>query len=60
MVHVSELYPFVEEVDRLVKENYGVDDGGDLCHNLIAQLIIDMKEGPVVAARIVAQCLLQP
>jgi hypothetical protein len=60
MVHVSELYPFVDEVDRLVKENYQLDDGGDLCFGLIAQQVVDMKAGPVVAARIVAQHMLQP
>lgn len=46
---------FCDEVEALVKEKYHLDDGGDLCWNLIESGVIDMKRGADVAAQTVAQ-----
>ena len=55
-MHTSE---FLADVDKEVKEQYGLDDGRDLCFNLIQSGVIQIDEGVKNAARIVAQHLLQ-
>jgi len=51
---------FCDKVEELVKKETDLDDGGDLCWNLVEMGQIDQNEGPEAAARIVAQNLLQP
>lgn len=46
-------------VGEKVADEYEVEGGGSLCFNLIEQDVVDMKDGLDVAARIVAQHLLQ-
>ena len=46
---------FSSKVDILVQRDFGLQDGGDLCFNLIEQGAIKMEEGLSEAARIVAQ-----
>lgn len=50
---------FVQKVDKLVKQYYDLDDGGDLCYNLIEMQVIDTANGEDSAARVVAQHFLQ-
>lgn len=40
-------------------ETYGVEDGADLCHNLIEMNIINPMDSVEEAARVVAQHVLQ-
>jgi hypothetical protein len=47
---------FCSEVEKIVKQQHGHDDGGDLCWNLIEQGVVDIKKHtPKQAAQIVAQ-----
>lgn len=50
---------FCEQVGKLVKDQYGYDDGRDLCWSLIEMGVVDMSRGEQYAARIVAQHLEQ-
>lgn len=50
---------FCDAVEALVKQQYGVDDGGDLCWSLLEQQVIKLTDTHERAARIVAQHLLQ-
>ncbi len=50
---------FCDQVEKLVKDQYGHDDGGDLCWNLIEMGVVDMSRGERYAAQIVAQHLEQ-
>ena len=50
---------FAEAVGTLAEEMYGVQDGADLCHNLVELGVIDPACGETEAARIVAMHLLQ-
>ena len=50
---------FCTQVEALVKERYGEDDGGDLCWNLIEQGVISMADGVDRATLTVAMHLLQ-
>lgn len=52
-------HDFSELVDSRVEEQYGLQDGGDLCYNLIEQGVIDMSKGADEAARIVAMHMVQ-
>jgi len=45
---------FCHMVDVICTEQYGIDDGGDLCHNLIEMGVVDMTAGTYVAAQQVA------
>ena len=40
-------------------ETYGVEDGADLCHNLIEMGVINPMDSVEEAARVVAQHVLQ-
>lgn len=52
---------FIEQVGVAVKEDYGLDDGADLCYNLIDMGVIDQSNETVEpAARRVAQHMLEP
>jgi len=46
---------FCRAVDARVEEQYEIQDGGDLCYNLIDMGVISMDDGVDEAARIVAQ-----
>jgi hypothetical protein len=50
---------FTAKVDARVEEQYGVQDGGDLCFNLLESGVIREDMSIDEAARIVAQHLLQ-
>ena len=50
---------FCKEVGEMAEERYDVIDGDDLCYNLIRLGVITPMEGVGVAARIVAQHVLQ-
>lgn len=53
-------HDFCDQVDEVVSNEYNLDDGGDLCWNLIEQGTIDLKKHDVqAAAAIVAQHLEQ-
>lgn len=45
---------FCNEVETIVEEQYDFEDGGDLCYNLIEMGAIDIGQGTLEAARIVA------
>lgn len=46
---------FCKKVDTVASKQYNVEDGGDLCYNLLEQKVIALKDGVLNAARIVAQ-----
>jgi hypothetical protein len=48
------LSEFAKSVGELVQSEYGLDDGADLCYNLVESGAIDMKDGEASAARQVA------
>lgn len=50
---------FCETVGRLVLKDYGIQDGGDLCYNLLEQGEVDMDKGAPAAAAQVAQLIQQ-
>jgi len=50
---------FITKVDKACVEQYGLEDGGDLCYNLMEVGRIDMVMGVDHAASIVAQHMLQ-
>ncbi len=50
---------FCDAVEDLVKKNSGIDDGGDLCYNLIEMGEIWVADGVDAAARIVQQRIQQ-
>lgn len=50
---------FCRQVDELAEKHYDVIDGGDLCYNLIRVGVVIQSEGAGVAARIVAQHIIQ-
>lgn len=50
---------FCSKVDEICSTQYGCDDGGDLCYNLIESGVINMADGEDNAARIVAQHIQQ-
>lgn len=51
---------FCDLVDEKVEREYGLEDGGDLCFNLLESGEIWVSDGVDKAAQIVAQRLLQP
>lgn len=53
------LLAFCDAVEKVVEQQYGLDDGGDLCFTLVENGTINMKNGVDMAARIVAQHLSQ-
>ena len=56
MSKMSEMDIFVDEVDTKVESEYGFQDGGDLCFNMIESGEIDITKHSVSeAARMVAQ-----
>jgi hypothetical protein len=59
MAQHAVMHDFSEKVDKIVEEQYGFYDGGDLCYNLVEQGAIDMAQGEDCAARIVAQHIQQ-
>lgn len=50
---------FVGEVGARVSEQYGLDDGADLCYNLVEMGVIDEYMSVDEAARVVAMHLQQ-
>ena len=50
---------FCERVDAAVLRDYDLEDGGDLCFNLLESGVIAESVSVEQAARIVAQHLLQ-
>jgi hypothetical protein len=50
---------FCRQVGEITNAQYDVEDGSDLCYNLIDMAVIDMADGVDNAARIVAQHILQ-
>ena len=55
-----ELMNFCAEVGKYVSENYELDDGGDLCYNLMEMGVIPKDATVVEAGEIVAQHMEQP
>lgn len=53
------LQSFTAKVGDRVEEMYGLDDGSDLCYNLVESRVIDPDQGVDEAARIVAMHLQQ-
>ena len=53
------LIVFCDKVDQLVKQQYGLDDGGDLCFNLVQSNVISLSDSVAHAARIVAMHFVQ-
>ena len=51
---------FCKIVGDRVKEQYGFDDGADLCFNLLELRVIPEEAGINEAARIVAMHIAQP
>lgn len=50
---------FCKQVDELAETQYDVIDGGDLCFNLLRVGVVLQSEGVPLAARIVAQHIIQ-
>lgn len=50
---------FCDQVEQRVEEQFGEQDGGDLCFNLIEQGVISESMGVDEAARIVAMHIQQ-
>lgn len=50
-----ELQEFSRMVGETVRNEYGLDDGSDLCFNLVEGGVINMADGVASAARVVAQ-----
>lgn len=50
---------FANTVGNIVREKYGVNDGADLCFNLVEAGRIEISDGVQRAARIVAQHIVQ-
>lgn len=46
---------FIDAVDKVCSDCYEVEDGGDLCYNLMEQDVITMSMGVDLAAQVVAQ-----
>jgi hypothetical protein len=59
MSAMSDMDAFCDEVEAKVKQDYGYDDGGDLCYNFIESGQVKMSEGVFKAAQTVAQALAQ-
>jgi len=53
------MHSFCNAVDARVEEQYGIQDGGDLCFNLLESGVIREDMGVDEAARIVAQHIWQ-
>ena len=53
------MHDFANKVDARVEEQYGLEDGGDLCYNLVEMGVIDPEVGVDEAARVVAVHLMQ-
>jgi hypothetical protein len=49
------LHQFCYEVGDIVQREYGIDDGADLCYNLVEMGVIEMQAGFSHAAHVVAQ-----
>ncbi len=45
---------FSKAVGEQVLQDYGLEDGADLCYNLVEQGVIEIVQGENEAARIVA------
>jgi len=54
-----DVFEFCSEVNRVVEERYGLDDGGELCYNFIESGQIKMEHGVARAADYVAQMIEQ-
>jgi hypothetical protein len=54
-----DIHAFCDKVDKICEEQYDLEDGGDLCFNLVEMGEINMADGEDNAARITAQHLLQ-
>jgi hypothetical protein len=59
MSKMAELDAFCDEVGAEVKSEYGLDDGDDLCFNLIESGALRMDRGVTYAAQQVAMALIQ-
>lgn len=55
----TKLHSFSSMVDARVEEQYDLEDGGDLCYNLMESGVIPENANVDEAARIVAMHLLQ-
>lgn len=58
-IDYKQAHKFAAEVGKLVKSKYRLDDGDDLCFNLVERGDIDMDAGADKAAQIVASHLMQ-
>ena len=47
---MQRLSEFAQSVGEKVKNWYGLEDGADLCFNLVEQGVIDMRDSEAVAA----------
>lgn len=56
---VASAVEFSNQVDKYVKEHYGLNDGGDLCYHYLATGDIKFTDSISTAASIVAQNLTQ-
>lgn len=60
-MHTEEIeVGFCSLVDARAREQYGYDDGGDLCFNLLEMGVISENASVDEAARIVAMHIAQP
>lgn len=55
----DKVHELTKKVGDRVEEQYDLEDGSDLCYNLIEQGVIDPNQGVDEAARIVAMHLQQ-
>jgi len=58
-IDYKQAHKFAAEVGKLVKSKYRLDDGDDLCFNLVERGDIDMDAGADKAAQVVASRLTQ-
>jgi hypothetical protein len=49
------MHEFCHEVGCICEKQYGIEDGSDLCFNLVESGVIEMAQGLDTAAQIVAQ-----
>jgi len=56
----NKLHTLATQVEALVAEDYGIDDAGDLCYNLIDSGIISEDATAKEAAEVTAQYCFSP
>lgn len=54
-----DIFEFSKAVGKAVEQDYGIQDGSDLCFNLVESGDIKISDGIADAARVVAQNISQ-